>query len=163
MKKTMILGLLAILITLTASAQSGMKQFYAQHRADNDVTQIKVPRLLLAFAKHDREARAVLKHLKSLKVFQMERTVATRPSIAKELENALNSDGFESVLQVSESGEHVNIYIAQDEKFIRKVLIAVDSDDELVLVQANTKLSFDRLNELLLDSYRKGKGVRLKS
>lgn len=162
MKKTMILGLLAILISLTVSAQGGMKQFYALHRTDHDVTQIRLPRLLLSLAAHDPEARAVLKYLKSLKVFQMERTAATRPSVTKELEHALNSDGFESVLQVAESGERVNIYIAQDEKFIRKILIAVDNDEELVLVQANTKLSFDRLSGLL-SSYKKGNGIRLRS
>jgi protoheme ferro-lyase len=162
MKKTILLCLLALSMTTASNAQS-LKQFYAQHRTDKNVQQIRIPKILLSCLSVDREARAVLKHLKSLRVFQMEGANATNSSLQSELKNALENDGFESVLQVTESDERVDIYISQDKKFIRKVLISVGSNDELVLLQANTKLSFERLNELLLDGYKKGKGIRLKS
>lgn len=71
--------------------------------------------------------------------------------VIRELEDALTGDSFESLFQVTDNNERINIYIDQDEQKIRKVLIMVDSGDELVLLQAKTNISFDQLNDLMND------------
>lgn len=160
MKKILLVTTM-FLLTGMSYAKDGMKQFYAQHRHDKNVQHINVPKILLLFSDNDPEVRKLVRHLKSLKVFEMDGGAQSRPGVSAELENALKTDGYESILQVSESGEKVNIYILQDQRFIRKVLITVDNSDELVILQANTRLSFDHL-AALIDGYKDGKGPGLK-
>lgn len=161
MKKVMLLATL-ILLTGMSYAKDGMKQFYAQHRHDKNVQHINLPKILLLFSDNDPEIRKLVRHMKSLKIFEMDGNKQSRPGVSAELESALRTDGYESVLQVAESDEKVNIYILQDDRFIRNVLITVDSNDELVILQANTRLSFDHM-ATLINGYKDGKGPGLKN
>ena len=142
-----------------ATVKTGMKHFYAQHHADPDVEHIRIPKFLLYFSSDDRETRQMLKHMKSLRVFQMEGKHHDRDAITNELAGALKQDGFESILQVNDGGEKVNIYICQTKNYVRQFLLVIDSPDELVVLQAKTKISFDRLGEMMSD-YKSGKNKK---
>ena len=152
----LILALLVAGLSSKASARDGLQQFYHQHHADKNVEQITLPKLLLLFWGDDPETRRMLRHMKSLKIFQMEGLQDNREAIAGELSGALKKDGFENILAVTDNGERINIYINQSRKFIHKVLITVDSKDELIVLQIKTKISFDKLSALMND-YKTGK------
>lgn len=160
MKKVLLITTL-ILLTGMSYAKDGMKQFYAQHRHDKNVQHINLPKILLRFSNNEPEVRKLVRHMKSLKLFEMDGGEQSRPGVSTELESALKTDGYESILQVAETDEKVSIYILQDDRYIRKVLITVNSNEELVILQANTRLSFDHLSALI-NGYKDGKGPGLK-
>lgn len=155
--KNLITIIALLLIAQTSMAgERGMKHFYAQHRHDTNVERLTIPKFLMHLAVDDREARQILRFMRSLKIFQMDNLNDSRGAICNELETALKNDGFESMLNVSESDERINIYVLQDKRFIRKVLITIDSKEELLVLQTNTKVSFDRLSSMIAD-YSTGK------
>lgn len=162
MKKILLLTTLLFLACCNdMQARSGLQRFYANHNGDDNVVSVKLPKLLLRFIPKDDEASAVLRHLKSLKVFQIEALNGRRRAVVSELEDALAQDSYESLLQVKDKGERVNIYINQDGDRIHDLLIMIDSDQELVVVQARTKITFDQLTRMLNDyqSEKKGSGL----
>ena len=153
---TLIAALLITGFGSMANAKSGLRRFYSQHHADKNVEQITLPKFLLMFSGDDPETRRMLRHMKSLKIFEMEGARDNRDAVAAELSSALKQDGFENILAVTEDGERLNIYINQSRKYIHKVLITVDSQDELLVLQIKTKISFDKLSALM-DDYKTGK------
>lgn len=158
MNKIITIIALLLLTGFTGKAHAGdaLKRFYAQHRADDNVEHLTIPKFLLWFSDNDPETRKVIRHMKSLKIFQIEAPGNKRERLTTELSDAIAHDGFESILGVTEDGERVNIYISQSRRYIRKVLITVDSKDELVVLQIKTKISFDKL-AALMDDYKTGK------
>lgn len=146
-----ILALLLITFCTVAKAKSGMQDFYAQHKTDQHTESIRLPKILFAFLRKDPETRALLRCLKSIRIFHMEALSNRRGEVIRKLEDALTGDNFESLFQVTDNGERINIYIDQDEQHIRKMLIMIDSGDELVLLQAKTRISFEQLSGLMND------------
>ncbi len=163
MKKIILLTttLLLLVCCSTTHARNGLQRFFANHNSDDNVVSVKLPKLLLKFIPKDDEARAVLRYLKSLRVFQLEALNGKRSAVVGELEEALAQDSYESLLQVNDKGERVNIYISQDGDRIHELLIMVDSDQELVVAQAKTKITFDQLTRMINDyqSDKKGSGL----
>ena len=156
MKNLITLIVLLLIAQISMAGERGMKQFYAQHRHDTNVEHITIPKFLMRLSADDKEARQIIKFMRSLKIFQMEGLKDNRYAVNAELKNALENDGFESMLNVSESDENINIYVLQDRRYIRKVLITIDSKEELLVLQTKTKISFDKLSAMIAD-YSTGK------
>lgn len=157
MKKTIVLLCLLFATGIgTSQARSGLQRFYANHHMDENTVSMKLPKFLLALVPKDAETRAVLRCLKSIRIFQMEDLSHKRRAVVSELEEALAYDNFESLLQVTDDGSRVNIYISQDATRIRHLFIMVDSDEELVLLQARTRITYAQLNDLL-SGFKPGK------
>lgn len=150
MKKTItILALLLLTLGSTVYAGDSLKKFYSRHRSEENVESIKLSRFLLALVPKDAETRALLRFLKSVRIFHMDALNERRGPVISELKDALALDSFESLLEVNEGGNRVHIYINQDAFKVRHMLIMVDGDNELVVLQARTNITFDQLSTLL--------------
>lgn len=161
MRKTItILALLLLTLGSATYAGDGLKKFYSRHRSDENVASIKLSRFLLALVPKDPETRALLRFLKSVKIFHMDALNEKRQPVISELEGALALDSFESLLEVNEGGNRVHIYINQDTFKVRHMLIMVDGDNELVVLQARTNITFDQLSGLLHDGKSGNAGLK---
>lgn len=153
MKKTLtfLTFLLLIAIGDTVYAGDGLQKFYARHRDDEHVESFKLSRFLLAIVPKDAEARELFRFLKSIRIFHMEGANSRRREIVSELRGVLADDRFESLMEFTTGQERAYVYIDQDEKKIRHMLLLVDNDNELVVLQAKTDITFKELNDLLAD------------
>ncbi|MES2479195.1 MAG: DUF4252 domain-containing protein [Bacteroidota bacterium] len=142
-------ALLLMFVACKADAHEAMTAFYSKHKSDTHIQQISIPRFLIQFCADDPDLKSALKYMKSLRVFVMDASTQQRKLISQDLKRALESDAYGDVLEVSEADEKIRILIREEKDLIRNVIITIENDKELLVLQANTKMTYDDLHEML--------------
>jgi hypothetical protein len=147
-----IIAVITFLLFFTAckaGSKDAMHVFYAKHKSDTNVQQLSIPKFVLRFCADDPDLSVLLKHMKSLKIFTTDATFKQRKNITRDLKKALDMDAYEDVLEISETNEHIKILVREDKDLIQNVVITIENENELVVLQANTKITYEQMSVML--------------
>lgn len=141
--------LLLMVTACKAGSHEAMTAFYTKHKSDTHIQQISIPRFLIQFCADDPDLKSALKYMKSLRVFIMDASTQQRKLISQDLKNALKSDAYGDILEITEANEKIRILIREEMDLIKNVVITIENDKELLVLQANTKMTYDQLSKML--------------
>ena len=65
------------------------------------------------------------------------------------LKSKLNNYDFEEWMTIKHNGENVNINVQQKDDIINKLLLIVNSNEELVMIDVKAKIKADELSQLI--------------
>lgn len=142
-------ALLLMFVACKADAHEAMTAFYSKHKSNTHIQQISIPKFLIQFCADDPDLKSALKYMKSLRVFVMDASTLQRELISQDLKQALEADAYGDFLQLNEADETIRILIREEKELIRNVIITIENDKELLVLQANTKMSYDDLQKML--------------
>lgn len=97
-----------------------------------------------SFDGEGREAKRLLRKIKSLRIHTIENADIQRQDIAL-LKTQLEKKRFETLMEVRQDGSHIEIMSRGSEKKLGRVVMLVQDDSEMVLVSLNTRISMDDL------------------
>lgn len=143
MKKTKFIFALSffILIVSSINGQSLNSLFakYGKH-ADFELISVNKPMLTIARTMADKESKKILSKLSGLNVLTSKNT-NLQNSLMNELNALIERDNFESIVEVREKGERVNIYFNTSKKNSDALIVVNDGELNLIWLTGNFTLN----------------------
>lgn len=141
---------------MASTVQSqNLKRFFDNYNKDSRFESVTVGKFLLTLPlifgdlnKSDREFIACIKRIKvlsSASVFEP----AFSATILNDLDKIVREGNFESLVEVKDKGEKVNVYCHINRNTISDLLVVVNDKDEMNIVWINGKLS-----KKMIDKYQ---------
>ena len=93
-----------------------------------------------------KEVIALVKKIKKVKVITVENP---KLGTVNSLKSKLNNYDFEEWMTIKHNGENVNINVQQKDDIINKLLLIVNSNEELVMIDVKAKIKADELSQLI--------------
>jgi hypothetical protein len=138
----------------SAIAQGRHVRAYCDRQQVAERTQVNIPGFLLRFCGEDPELKPFIRKMHGLHILHLEKKNKGYWN-GSGLDRALQADGYEEMLSVKDDGEQVGIYFTGTEDRIRSIMLAVDSQDELVLLAANVNMTMEQLSDLVAGNGKK--------
>jgi len=155
----LILLVLPILLSAQPSLNRSINKFYRSHKKDAGAVNIALPGWLLRVGAlfvsggdADEETKAALKyvkHIKKMKVLVMEDGHRVTKEESKQFLRQIQGKGMNELITIRDKEMSVNIMVKEKKDVIRKLMIFVRSDEELIMVNLKTKISMDQINDLI--------------
>ncbi|NDV47825.1 DUF4252 domain-containing protein [Paludibacter sp. 221] len=156
MKKTMILAAFLILVAATANAQT-LKSLFDKYGNDERFEYVSIGKGMLTMAQlfgdTDDEDMEVLSKIKGLKVLTLTDGFddTLQKTVLEELNTVLEAGNFETLVEVRDKDERVNIYTQTSKKDETDMLVVTKDSSELNMIWIKGKLSAEELMTMLDD------------
>lgn len=149
--------ILLLTIGLTVQAQNQtMRDYYKTQKKEEGVFNLSVPGWLmrvgvsLSGTRKDlnKQERRLLRKIRRVRLLSAEKLELS----AVQLRGVASEDRYEELILLRDQGENIELFIQEDEKAVRKLLILVQEEDSLTIIDLKMKVKHEFLQELLLDS-----------
>jgi len=158
MKKIIMVTVATILMLLTSANAQSLHRFFEKYDNDSRFESVSVGKFLfnLALISNDMDAneRELISNLRKIRVLTTN-DVQNRDfanDVMKDLDKVVNSGNFESLVEVRDKGERVNIYTKMAGDNYTDLLIAVKDAGEISLIWLNGKLPKEFINKMQQDA-----------
>jgi len=144
----------AIILLLTGVKAQSLDRFFNKYDNDSRFESVSVSKFLINLALFSNDLkpqdRELLANLHKIKILTTSDVTDQEfvDNIMFDLDKVLDSGSYESLLEVRDKGERVNIYSRMNGKNYTDLLIAVKDKGEVSLVWLNGKLSQDIVNKI---------------
>lgn len=109
---------------------------------------------------HNDEGKEIASKIHSAKVLNLDEcSPEVQQRFARHFK-ALSNNGYETLMQMNEDGEHIHIQMRMKKEVIRELLIAIMEDGECSLVQVNGKIRKKDIAQLINEQTSKKKHGR---
>ena len=160
MKKIITISFLCLIAIISQSCivSTNAKTEYLKNVDYKDknskVISVKVPLLLTkpfikSALRQEGESKEVISLVKSIKKIKIITVENPKTGTVKNFKNNLNNFNFEEWMTIKHNGENVNINVLQKDDVIKKLLLVVNSNDNLVMIDIKAKLKPNQLNDIL--------------
>ncbi len=145
-----------LVLSITTQAQT-LKSLFNKYSNDERFEYVSVGRGMLTMGKifgdTDEEKQPVLSKIKSLKILTLTDGFddTLQKEVLKELDEVINTGNFETLLEVRDKTERVNIYIQSTASNDTDMLVANKDDYELSIIWIKGNLTPEELMLLLDD------------
>lgn len=112
---------------------------YGKH-TDFELISVNKPMLTIARTMADKESKKILSKLSGLNVLTSKNT-NLQNSLMNELNALIERDNFESIVEVREKGERVNIYFNTSKKNSDALIVVNDGELNLIWLTGNFTLN----------------------
>ncbi len=150
-----LLLILTVSCTYLSNAQTpALDRFYRTHKKVDDVAHISLGGFILKIGSwfiEDPTARTLARKAKRARFLVTEGENRIRNAEVNKLVRQLRRDNFESLVQIRDHGDKIDLFIREDGRYIRNVLATVRSDDEFILASFECKLKKSDMEDLLND------------
>ena len=146
MMKTIILALLAILPFLNYAQSEAIDDFYASHRLGENNVKIKLGNALLTVGSwfiEEPAARALVRKSKRARILVSEEDEQVSRREINRLIRDIRYDGYESLALVRDGMDKVEVYVREDGRFIRNLLLIVSAEDNFVMASLDCRLTYE--------------------
>lgn len=146
MKKTQLLLITLLLITFTINANGqSLKSIFDKYGKHTDFELVSVNKPMLSIARtfSDKEGKEVLAKISGLKILTSKQGTTSYKSLIKDVTTLVKRNNFESLVEVRDKGERVNIYFKESGKNKSDLLIVTHENEQLHMVWVYGKLSMD--------------------
>lgn len=143
MKKVIILFVLIVSIS-ACKTQHNVDNLYDRYQGTENSASMKTPLFLapLLLGGDEEFAENFRKKVKSVRILSLQDLSKTKySSINNDVQSALNKDGFESWFNFNNDGRTINVSAQNRGKSVRNVVVALQGFDNLILINAKTKLT----------------------
>ncbi len=158
MKKIIMVTVATILMLLTSANAQSLQRFFEKYDDDSRFESVSVGKFLfsLALISNDMDAneRELLSNLKKIRILTTN-DVQNRDftnNVMKDLDKVVNSGNYESLVEVRDKGERVNIYTKMSGDNYTDLLIAVKDAGEISLIWLNGKLPKKFVDQIQQDA-----------
>ena len=155
MKTTITLFLLT-LSTLTFSQTKGIDDFIWHYKQMPDIYSFKIGSFFTRIGSlfiEEESAKRVVRKAKKARILISEDGDLIEPNDLIYLKKDITRDGFEFLTNIRDGGDKVDLYIREDDQFIRNILAFVQSDDDqFILLSVDCKLTYDDVSNLINDN-----------
>ncbi len=161
MKKLSYVLLLLILPAMLVAQNRSINKFYRMHKKDAGATNISLPGWILKLGAgigkryvndEEKELLKYVKHIKKMKVLVMEDGSTVSKEESKKFMNSIRKKGMQDLIYIKDDETNVSIMVQEKKNTIRKLLIFVRDDEELVMLSLKTKLKMEDINNLIRDA-----------
>ena len=149
---TLILAIIAL--SMPSFAQQGIQNFYKKYMTNEKMTNINLSGWVLEMAAKyadEGEEKEMLEKITKLRVMIMEDANLVTKTDYSDLIRDIKKDDFESLMNIKEGGDKIDLYIRDDGETITNVLVLVNGDEEFVLLSLEGNLKFSDLNDINFD------------
>ena len=161
MKKLTYVLLLLVLPSLMMAQSRSINKFYRMHKKDAGATNISLPGWVLKLGagigkryvdEDEKELLKYVKHIKKMKVLVMEDGSTVSKKESRKFMNAVRKKGMQDLIYIKDVEMNVSIMIQEKRDVIKKLLIFVRDDEELVMVSLKTKIKMKDISNLIRDA-----------
>lgn len=161
MKKLKYVLLLLILPSLMMAQSRAINKFYRSHKKDAGAVNISLPGWILKLGagigkryvdEEERELLKYVKHIKKMKVLVMEDGSSVSKEESRKFMNKVRNKGMQDLIYIKDEETNVSIMVQEKKDVIRKLLIFVRDDEELVMLSLKTKIKMEDINNLIRDA-----------
>ncbi|NND34315.1 MAG: DUF4252 domain-containing protein [Saprospiraceae bacterium] len=149
--KTLILILSIFLPSFIYSQTDAIDDFYDSHRFGEDNIKIKLGNSLLTIGSwfiEEPATRALVRKSNRARILISDEKPVSRREI-NYLINDIKRDGYESLALVRDGLDKVEVYMREDRKYIRNLLVIVEADESFVLASLDCRLTLDDIEAAL--------------
>lgn len=104
------------------------------------------------------EGSEVLSKIKSMGVLELENCASGVKARFKKCIGHLDTEGYETLIRVNDSGDKVRILAKQKGKYIRELLIICTGESDCMLVRISGKISQKEMDQLVAQQTSKKNG-----
>ena len=141
--------------TLSFSQTRGIDDFIWHYKQMPNVHHFKIGSFLTRIGSlfvEEQSARRVIRKAKKARILISENSKYIEPNDITYLKKDVVRDGFAFLSNIRDGGDKVDVFVREDDKFIRNILAFVESsDDEFVLVSVDCRLTYDEISDLIND------------
>ncbi|NND04812.1 MAG: DUF4252 domain-containing protein [Saprospiraceae bacterium] len=152
-----LLLVLGTLFVYQASAQSNsLDEFFNAHHNSEEVNKIQLGKFALTFAGwfiDDPTARKIAKKSNSARFLITEGKHRVTKSNVERLFKQLDREGFESLINIRDGKDKIELLILEENDSIKNVVGIVSSSDEFLLANFNCNLNKAELESLITQSF----------
>lgn len=143
--------MLALFLSLNATAGEGFDKLYSKYSASEDVTSINLSESMISIAsrfigENDQDAKDLLASVKGLKVLISE---TPNSQLSSEAFSIARSGGYEELIRVNDGDDKVRIMVQEKGDLIQDVLVLVESDDEFVFINLTGNIDPNQVGKVL--------------
>jgi len=147
--KLFLIVLFAIPFIMTAKGQD-LDAVFKKYSKSGDVETVSINKMMLSLAgmfaeKEDKNVISKIDGIKVITLNSAEKTVGK--DLMNDIKKVVDKGNYESLVEVRDKGERVNIYYSQKEKGKADLLIVTSESDELNVVWITGKLTKEELEE----------------
>lgn len=145
------------LLLMTAVNAQTLKGFFSKYSGDKRFEYVSIGKGMLTMAKIfgdvDAEDKDAFSKINGLKVLTLTDGFddTLQKQILKELDEVINSGDFETLVEVRDKNERVNIYTQTNKKDEADMLIVTKDEAELSMIWIKGKLTTEELMNMLED------------
>ena len=153
--KTLLLVLSTVFLCQANAQTPSLDKFFKRHHQTEDVNQISFGGFALTFASwfiDDPATKNIAKKADRARFLITEGENRVTDSNVQQLLKQLNRDDFESLLNIRDGKDHVEIFMREDSRHILNVVAVVRSADEFLLASFECKLNKEDLGTLINQS-----------
>ena len=154
MKRIITITVTAIILLLTGANAQTLNGFFEKYDKDSRFESVSVGKFLfnLALLSDDlkSEDREMLANLREIKILTSKEVpeASFAANVMRDLDRVIEKGDFESLVEVREKGERVNIYTRMDGNYVTDLLISVREAGEMNLVWLNGKFSPEMIEKI---------------
>ena len=161
--KNLFVFILLIGLSCTIQAQTkAIKTFYKEHKKHQDVDKLSVPgwivRLGLSLsgqkADMDKVEKKLIKSVKQVRILSTENPSVVSAAKVNALIADMQAEGFDEFISVKDKGDDVAIFLRDDGKKLKNLVILATEAEEFALISMKTKLKMEVFEEIA-DEIRK--------
>ncbi|MCP4121626.1 MAG: DUF4252 domain-containing protein [Bacteroidetes bacterium] len=143
---------MAVMLSLSASAGDGFDKLYTKYSATEGITSINLSESIIKIASkflgdEDQEAKEVLNDIESIKLLTSEGTANAK--LVSEAKGLLKSEGYEDLIRVNEGDEYVRIMVKESNEIIKDIIVYVESQDEFVFINITGDIDPEKVGKAL--------------
>lgn len=143
------------LSTLSFSQTTGIDDFIWHYKQMPNVHSFKIGSFFTRIGSlfvEEQSARKVIRKAKKARILISEDSRDIIPNDIKYLKKDVARDGYAFLTNIRDGGDKVDVYIREDEKYIRNILAFIESsDDQFVLLSVDCRLTYDEISDLIND------------
>ncbi len=143
------------LSTLSFSQTRGIDDFIWHYKQMPNVHSFKIGSFFTRIGSlfvEEQSARRVIRKAKKARILVSENSRLIEPNDLKYLKRDITKDGFAFLTNIRDCGDKVDVFIREDEKYIRNILAFIESDDDqFVLLSVDCRLTYDEISDLIND------------
>lgn len=150
--KTLLLVLCSFFLCQAHAQTPSLDKFFKRHHQSDDVNKISLGGFALTFASwfiDDPATKNIAKKADRARFLITEGVNRVTDSNVQQLIRQLNREDFESLINVRNSKDHIEVFMREDSRHIRNVVAVVRSADEFVLASFECKLNKEDLEALI--------------
>ena len=147
--KLFLIVLFAMPFVMTAKGQD-LNSIFKKYGKNDGVETVSINKMMLSFAsmfaeKEGKEAISKIDGVKVITLNNAEKSVGK--NLMNDIKEVVDKEDYESLVEVRDKGEQVNIYYSQKEKGKADLLIVTGNSDGLNVVWITGKLTKEELEE----------------
>ena len=141
--KLFLIAFFAMPFIMTAKGQD-LDAVFKKYDKNNDVEVVSINKAMLSFAGMfaEKEDKNVISKIDGIKVLTLNSTEKTTgEDLMNDIKKVVDKGNYESLVEVRDKGERVNIYYSQKDKGKADLLIVTSESDELNVIWITGKLT----------------------